>query len=99
MPQRKLDVILDSVKRLQRMGATSNLVNLLQKQHPADLAQMFSELPGKERQSAFLLLADRHSRLAMEALSELGPEAAARLISDRSAEDIVKLTQELPSDD
>ena len=49
MAQRKLDVVLDSVKRLQRMGATANLVNLLQKQHPADLAQVFSELPDKDR--------------------------------------------------
>jgi magnesium transporter len=99
MPQRKLDVVLDSVKRLQRMGATSNLVNLLQKQHPADLAQLFSELPEKDRHSAFALLVERNSRLAMEALSELGPEAGAVLLADRSAEEIVKLTQELPSDD
>ncbi len=99
MPQRKLDVVLDSVKRLQRMGATSNLVNLLHKQHPADLAQLFSELPEKERQSAFSLLAERNSKLAMEALSELGPEAGAALLAERSAEEIVKLTQELPSDD
>ena len=40
--QRKLDVVLDSVKRLLRIGATANLLNLLQKQHPADLAQIFS---------------------------------------------------------
>ena len=73
MPQRKLDVVLDSVKRLQRMGATSNLVNLLQKQYPADLAQLFAELPDKDRGSAFSLLVERNSRLAMEALSELGP--------------------------
>ena len=99
MPQRKLDVVLDSVRRLQRMGATSNLVNLLQKQHPADLAQLFSELPERDRHSAFSLLAERNSRLAMEALSELGPEAGAALLADRSAEEIVKLTQELPSDD
>lgn len=99
MQQRKLDVVLDSVKRLQRMGATANLVNLLQKQHPADLAQVFSELPEKERQSAFSLLADRNSRLAMEALSELGPEAGAAMLAERSAEEIVRLTQELPSDD
>src|SRR6187549_2055275 len=99
MPQRKLDVVLDSVKRLMRMGATSNLVNLLQKQHPADLAQLFSELPDKERQSAFTLLAERNTKLAMEALSELGPEAGAALLRERSAEEIVKLTQELPSDD
>src|SRR6476620_10911358 len=99
MHQRKLDVVLDSVKRLLRMGATANLVNLLQTQYPADLAQLFSELPDKERQTAFTLLAERNSRLAMEALSELGPEAGAALLRERSAEEIVKLTQELPSDD
>src|SRR5687768_15523112 len=99
MPQRKLDVVLDSVKRLQRMGATSNLVNLLHKQHPADLGQLFSELGEKDRQSTFSLLADRNSRLAMEALSELGPEAGAALLAGRTPEEIVKLTQELPTDD
>jgi magnesium transporter len=99
MPQRKLDVVLDSVKRLLRMGATANLVNLLHKQHPADLAQLFSDLPEKDRQSAFSLLVDRNSRLAMEALSELGPEAGAALLAGRTADEIVKLTQELPSDD
>jgi magnesium transporter len=99
MPQRKLDVVLDSVKRLMRMGATANLVNLLQKQHPADLAQLFSELPPKERRTAFSLLAERNSRLAMEGLSELGPEAGAALLSERSAEEIGKLLQDLPSDD
>jgi magnesium transporter len=99
MPQRKLDVVLDSVKRLLRMGATANLVNLLHKQHPADLAQLFSDLPEKDRQSSFSLLVERNSRLAMEALSELGPEAGALLLAGRTPEEIVKLTQELPSDD
>ena len=99
MPQRKLDVVLDSVRRLQRMGATANLVNLLQKQYPADLAQLFSELGEKDRQAAFTLLAERNPKLAMEGLSELGPEAGAALLADRSAEEIVKLTQDLASDD
>jgi magnesium transporter len=99
MAQRKLDVVLDSVKRLLRVGATANLVNLLQKQHPADLAQLFSELADKDRHSAFSLLVERNSRLAMEALSELGPEGGAALLAGRSAEEIGKLLQELPSDD
>src|SRR5687768_8897724 len=99
MAQRKLDVVLDSVKRLLRVGATANLVNLLQKQHPADLAQVFSELPDKDRASTFSLLVERNSRLAMEALSELGPEKGAALLAGRSAEEIGKLLQELPSDD
>src|SRR5918995_156833 len=97
--QRRIDLALDSVKRLLRIGATANLLNLLQKQHPADLAQIFSELPDKDREAAFSLLVERNSRLAMEALSELGPEAGAALLADRSAEEIVKLTQELPTDD
>ncbi len=96
---RKLDVVLDSVKRLQRMGATANLLNLLQKQHPADLAQILGELPNRDRHAVFNVLSERNGRLAMEALSELGPESGAELLSDRPPEEIARLVQELPSDD
>src|SRR5919107_495746 len=99
MAQRKIDVVLDSVRRLLRLGATANLVNLLQKQHPADLAQVFAELGEKDRASSFALLLERNSRLAMEALSELGPEGGAPLLADRSAEEIARLLHNLPSDD
>jgi magnesium transporter len=99
MAQRKIDVVLDSVRRLIRLGATANLVNLLQKQHPADLAQVFAELAEKDRSASFSLLVERNSRLAMEALSELGPEAGAALLADRSAEEIARLLHDLPSDD
>src|SRR6185503_17049689 len=98
-PQRRIDVVLDSVKRLLRIGATANLLNLLQKQHPADLAQVFTELPDRERVAAFSLLADRNGRLAMEAISELGHEAGSVLLATRPAEEIAKLAQEIPSDD
>ncbi len=97
--QRRIDLVLDSVKRLLRIGATANLLNLLQKQHPADLAQIFTELQDKEREAAFTVLADRNGRLAMEAVSELGPEAGAALLATRPAEEIAKLAQEIPSDD
>src|SRR5687767_1742719 len=97
--QRGIDLVLDSVRRLLRVGATANLLNLLQKQHPADLAQVFKELADRDRDASFNLLADRHGRLAMEALSELGPEVGAQLLATRSAEDIARLAQEIPSDD
>jgi magnesium transporter len=97
--QRRIDLVLDSVKRLLRVGATANLLNLLQKQHPADLAEIFKELQDKDRDTAFSVLAERNGRLAMEAISELGPEAGAALLSTRSAEEIAKLAQEIPSDD
>jgi magnesium transporter len=97
--QRRIDLVLDSVKRLLRIGASANLLNLLQKQHPADLAQIFTELADKDREAAFSLLADRNGRLAMEAVSELGPESGAKLLATRPAEEIAKLAQEIPSDD
>src|SRR5688572_15365796 len=98
-PQRRIDVVLDSVKRLLRIGATANLLNLLQKQHPADLAQVFGSLLDTERQAVFSVLVERNPRLAMETVSEMGPESGAQLLTGRSAEDIAKLLQELPSDD
>src|ERR671912_1567948 len=97
--QRRLDLVLDSVKRLLRIGATANLLNLLQKQHPADLAQVFGSLHDTERQAVFSLLIDRSGRLAMETVSEMGPEEGAKLLTGRSADEIAKLLQEIPSDD
>ncbi len=98
-PQRRIDVVVDSVKRLHRIGATANLLNLLQKQHPADLAEVFVELHESERRAAFNTLVGHNTRLAMEGVSELEPAVGATLLSDRSAEDIARLLQELPTDD
>ncbi len=98
-PQRKIDVVVDSVKRLLRIGANANLLNLFQKQHPADLAQVFSELPDRDRRAAFAILVERNGRLAMETVAEMDPEAAAPLLAERPAEEIARLVQEIPSDD
>ena len=98
-PPRRIDVVLDSVRRLLRVGATANLVNLLQKQHPADLAAVLGELPERERKAAFAVVVERNPKQAMEAAAELGPEIAAQLLADRPAEEVAKLIQEIPSDD
>ena len=98
-PLRRIDVVLDSVKRLQRIGASANLINLLQKQHPADLAELFSELRDKDCREALDLLLDHNSRLAMEALVEYGPEPGAALLADHPPERLASWFQELPSDD
>ena len=98
-PLRRIDVVLDSVKRLQRIGATANLLNLLQKQHPADVAEVLSGLPPSERRSTFNTLIAHNGRLAMEALSELDPEIGASLLVDRPADELARLFLELPSDD
>ncbi|MGH9387843.1 MAG: magnesium transporter [Vicinamibacterales bacterium] len=98
-PQRRSELVLDSVKRLLRIGATANLLNLLQKQHPADLAQILGAMLESERQAVFSLLVERNARLAMEAVSEMGAEAGAKLLTGRSADEIARFLQEIPSDD
>ena len=98
-PHRRIDLVLDSVKRLKRIGASTNLLNLLQKQHPADLAEVFGELPEPEARGVFNLLLEHNSRLAMEALVEYGPEQGVVLIADCAPERIADWLQELPSDD
>ena len=97
--QRRIDVVLDSVKRLQRIGASANLLNLLQKQRPADLAEVLGELSDKNRHDAFNLLLDRDSRLAMEALMEYGVEPGAGLLADQPPERIALWLLDLASDD
>ena len=97
--QRRIDLVLESVKRLQRIGADANLLNLLQKQHPADLAQILGALTERDRRAAFALLVERYGRLAMEAISELEPDEGAAMLTDHSAEELAQLLQELPSDD
>ncbi len=96
---RRIDVLFDSVKRLQRIGATANLLNLLQKQHPAVLADVFGELPDRERRSVFNTLLGQNARLAMAALSELDPDVGAQLLVDHPAEELARVFQEVPSDD
>ena len=98
-PQRRIDVVFDSVKRLQRIGATANLVNLLQKQHPADLAEVFTGLPDRNRRSVFDTLLEHNSRLAMESLAELEPEVGAPMLVDHPPDRLARLFQDLPSDD
>ena len=96
---RRIDVVLDSVKRLLRIGATANLLNLLQKQHPADLAQIFGSLLDTERSAVFTLLVERNRGWRWRRSARWGRSRAPSCSPGRSAEEIAKLLQELPSDD
>lgn len=93
------EVVITSIRRFLRMGATTNLLNILEKERPADLAEVFRHLVDRERRQAFDLLVERDRTRAMETLSELGAESGASLLEGRSAEDVSKLLAELPPDD
>lgn len=97
--QSKTDLVLGSVRRLLRVGATANLLNLLQKRHPVDIAEILRALNDHERRVAVDALAGANPRLATQVVAELGVDMGAAVLASRPAPDIVRLLQELPPDD
>ena len=97
--QSKPDLVLGSVRRLLRVGATANLLNLLQKRHPVDIAEILRALNDHERRAAIDALAGSNPRLAMQVVAELGVDMGAALLASRQPADIVRLLQELAPDD
>jgi len=97
--QSKTDLVIASVRRLLRVGATSNLLNLLQKRHPVDIAEILRALNDHERRAAVDAMAAANPRLAMQVVAELGVDMGAALLASRPAREIVRLLQELAPDD
>jgi magnesium transporter len=97
--QSKTDLVLASVRRLLRVGATANLLNLLQKRHPVDIAEILRALNDHERRAAVDAMAAADSRLAVQVVAELGVDMGAALLAARPAREIVRLLQELAPDD
>ena len=97
--QSKTDLVIASVRRLLRVGATANLLNLLQKRHPVDIAEILRALNDHERRAAVDAVAAAHPRLAMQVVAELGVDMGAALLASRPAREIVRLLQELAPDD
>jgi magnesium transporter len=97
--QSKTDLVLASVRRLLRVGATANLLNLLQKRHPVDIAEILRALNDHERRAAVDAMAAADPRLAIQVVAELGVDMGAALLASRPARETVRLLQELAPDD
>jgi magnesium transporter len=97
--QSKTDLVIASVRRLLRVGATANLLNLLQKRHPVDIAEILRALNDHERRAAIDAMAASDPPLAMQVVAELGVDMGAALLASRPAREIVRLLQELAPDD
>ncbi|MBI4773461.1 MAG: hypothetical protein HY788_04640 [Deltaproteobacteria bacterium] len=69
MTERGYQRLQDTVERLLRRNATRNLINILNKVHPADIAYLFKLLNDRSARSLFQLLPEVHH--AGEILSEM----------------------------
>src|ERR1041385_2038965 len=99
MQSQKFTLMLDSVRRLMRGGATARAMNVLRKGRPADVAQVLHDLPDLDRHAVFAALSRSDKELAAASLSELGLEEGVELLTALAPEDIAQVLQELPSDD
>lgn len=93
----KLQMLLETVKKLIRRGAYANLSKVLSKTHPADVAHLFPSLTPKEQQTLFNLIEDTET--AASVLSELDYVSGAQLLEKIGQEAITEVLQEMPYDD
>lgn len=95
MPLTRTPLLSETVRKLLARGAYVNAFNILNRLHPADVAGILADLPDHLRREAFKTLHKRNVTLAGAALSELGPERGASILSEMSSQEISELLQEL----
>ncbi|WP_298039735.1 magnesium transporter [uncultured Desulfuromonas sp.] len=95
--EQKLQILLDTVKKLLRRGAYPNLTKVLSKSHPADIAHLFRYLDLKQQRILFNLIGDRE--MAASVLAELEHATGAQLLEQLEKERIIEVLQEMPYDD
>ncbi len=91
--------LVESVKKLLRRGATSQVLNILQKVRAADLAEAFKSLNAEERSSVFHVLAEGAHHHAAALLGAMHPSLRSELLSGRDPAEVARVLQNLPSDD
>ncbi|BCR05969.1 magnesium transporter MgtE [Desulfuromonas versatilis] len=95
--EQKLQMLLDTVRKLIRRGAYPNLTKVVAKSHPADVAHLFRYLDLKEQRILFNLIEDPET--AAYVLSELDHGTGAALLEQIDKETITEVLQEMPYDD
>ncbi len=99
-------VILDMVRRLNRRGANENLMKLISKTHPADMAWVFRHLTEEERGNVFDIIAQTEDvgeflkelddSIMVELVSELTPQYMADIITNMAPDDAADILEVLP---
>ena len=95
----KTPLLAETVRKLVSRGAFANAHRILEKLHPADVAQVLADLPEAYRLKTFRVVFQRDLNLAAAALGEFGVERAADLMPRLEPAEISQLLQELDPDD
>ena len=101
-------VLLDTLRRLHRKGATENLLKLILKTHPADLAWVFRSLPPADRKKLFEIIANTElvadffseldDAIIVELAEDLTPLFMAEVVSKMAPDDAADLLEVIPDE-
>lgn len=97
MPNSQRKILVESITRLSRRGATRNLQKILQRTRPADLAWLLSQVNDSEVFKLFELIEDPERKA--ETLSEAIPEVQRRILRLLDDLQITDLLDHLYADD
>ncbi|MEJ2100259.1 MAG: magnesium transporter [Desulfobacterales bacterium] len=90
-------ILLESIRRLLRRGATTHLVNIVNKTHAADLSVVFRSLSLSQQRELFDMIADVEQKGIL--FSELDEDTFSDFIAGMQLEEIVEILEEMPTDD
>ncbi len=93
----KHQLLVDTVQRLLRREAHTNIKRIFAKTHPADLAAVISRFDEAHKELLFNLI--ESLEIQAEVLSEMLDSAAAEFLARKPVERVVALLQEMESDD
>ena len=97
MPSDRNRILVDSIKRLLRRGATSHLGKIVNKTHAADLSVVFRSLSLVQQRKLFNMIRDVEQKGIL--FSELDEDAFQDLIEDMKIEELVEILEIMPADD
>ena len=97
MPIDSNKILLESVKRLLRRGATSHLGKIVNKTHGADLSVLFRSLSLVQQRKLFGMITDVEQKGII--FSELEEDTFKDLIEDMPVEAIVEILESMSADD
>ena len=97
MPMDRNRILVDSVKRLLRRGATSHLDKIVNKTHAADLSVVFRSLSVAQQRKLFDMIRDVEQKGIL--FSELDEDTFQDLIEDMKIETITEILENMPADD
>jgi len=97
MRNNEVILLVDTYRKLHRRGAKVNLVNIIDKTHPADLALLFRSFSQHERLYFFSLVKTNEQKA--EVLSEVDDNIIVEILHSVKRDEIINIFREMDYDD